>query len=327
MIIVLYHALIRNLPTVLSLEMINHIYLVRSDSFVCSLTTLVMLRIARGLSMVRLVLLLLLDIAIVVLAWSLSTAASWRSSDGAIVILLLSIGCVLLLLVFFTIDISAVLLNQILSHILHRLLILRYLLLDVFWNNFSALRIHIWILTTDLANLYIILSFVNFLDFHWGSFVGAQIITRLTIELLAEYLYLWRDRVVANITLILSHSHLPLLIHGLLLVLSSLLFTDEILKVALILGVDPCGASTLGLFTNFRIVTHEGCTTWSANMIWITGTALLRISTLSIQLYRDLVILMLAFGNIKVISMSLAIIMILGRMQYLLFIITAELLL
>ena len=183
----------------------------------------------------------------------MSTAASWRSSDGAIVVLLLAISLILLLLVLFTVDISAILLDQVLRHILHSLLILRDLFLDVFRNNFSA----IWILSANLADFYVVLGFVNFLYFNRGSLVGAQIITRFTIKLLAEYLNLWRNRVIANITLVLSHSHLPLLlIHSLLLILGSLLFPYEILEVALVLGVDPGCASTLRLFADFWIIAH-----------------------------------------------------------------------
>lgn len=236
--------------------MVNHIHLIRSDSIVC-LAILVVLGIVRSLTVVRLVLFLLLNISRIVLSWSLSTAASWRSSDGAVVVLLLASSLVLLLLVFFTVDISAVLLDQVLRHILHGLLVLRDLFLDVFRNNFSALSIHIWILPFNLTDFYVVvLAFANFLYFNRGSFVGAKIITRFTIKLLAKYLDLWRNRVVADITLILSHSHLPLLIHGLLLILGSLLFPYEILKVALVLGVDPSRASTLRLFADLWIIAH-----------------------------------------------------------------------
>lgn len=235
--------------------MINHIYLIRS-SIIC-LAVLMVLSVVWSLTVVRLelVLLLLLNISRIVLSWSLSTAASWRSSDGAIVILLLASSLILLLLVLFTIDISAVLLDQVLRHILHSLLILRDLFLDFFRNNFTTLSIHIWILSFDLTNFYVVV-FIDFLYFDWGSLVGAQIITRFTIKLLAKYLDLWRNRVIADITLILSHSHLPLLIHSLLLILGSLLFPYEILKVAFVLGVDPSSASTLRLFADLRIIAH-----------------------------------------------------------------------
>lgn len=248
--VLLHHAFTRCSPIVLSLEMINHIYLIRSDSIICLGLAVLLLNIVWSLTVVRLILFLLLGISRIILSWSLSTAASWRSSDGAIVVLLLAISLILI--------ISAVLLDQVLRHVLHSLLILRDLFLDIFRNNFTALSIHIWILSANLTDFYIVvLGFVNFLYLNRGSLVGAQIITRFTVKLLTKYLNLWRNRVIADITLIWSHSHLPLLlIHSLLLILGSLLFPYEILKVALVLGVDPGTVSTLRLFADFRIIAH-----------------------------------------------------------------------
>ena len=245
------------LPIILRLEMINDIHLI-GPSFIITLaiSPSLVLSVVWTLAVVRLVLFWLLDISRIVLSWSLTTAASWRSSDGAIVILLRAIGLIFLLLVFLTIDISAVLLDQVLRHILHSLLILGDLFLDIFRNNFSPLRIHIWILGHNLIDLYfIVVGFVDFLNLERGSLVGAQIITRFTIKLLTKNLDLWRNRVIADVTLILCHSHLPL-IHSLLLVLSPLLFPYEILKVALILRINPSCASTLRLFADLRIIAH-----------------------------------------------------------------------